>query len=75
MRRKASLFCLVFPVALIARGAWLREFPPGQWFDEGLNGIDAWATLHGGGPRLMYPDVFPREPLLVWILSVAPTTR
>jgi len=67
----------VFALALLVRvGGVTPEssvavFPPGLWFDEGLNGVDAWHTLHGAGLKLVYPDIFPREPFLVWILSGA----
>ena len=67
---RAFFFLLIFALALIVRVAWLDKFPPGLWFDEGLKGVDAWRTLHGGGFLLIYPDVFPREPLFVWILSI-----
>lgn len=66
---------LVFLLALVVRTAWLDQFPPGLWLDEGLKGVDAWHTLHAGdepatGFLLVYPALFPREPLLVWILSL-----
>jgi len=77
MGRERSWFFLVFLIALVVRVAGVDRFPPGLWMDEGLNGVDAWWSLHAGseryesGLKMIYPDVFPREPLLVWILSVA----
>ena len=48
----------------------LDSIPPGMWFDEALNGQDAvnvWKP--GGGLKLVYPDVFPREPLYETLLA------
>jgi hypothetical protein len=75
MRQSIRLCLLVFVLALLIRAGGMRDssirsFPPGIWFDEALKGVDAWNSLHGGGLKLVYPDVFPREPLLVWIQSV-----
>lgn len=77
MRQKLALCLFIFLLALLVRAGGLphsdiAHFPPAGmvWFDEGLKGVDAWRTLHGGGFKLVYPDVFPREPLLVWTLSV-----
>lgn len=70
---------LVFGLALLIRVAGLDVFPPGLWMDEGLKGVDAWRTWHATrygpatGPLWVYPDIFPREPLFVWLLSVAVT--
>ena len=74
MRQSIRLCLLVFVLALLIRAGGMpdssiRSFPPGIWFDEALKGVDAWNSLHGGGLKLVYPDVFPREPLLVWIQS------
>lgn len=52
------------------RFARLDSVPPGLWFDEALKAKDAVDTA-AGQIRLVYPDVFPREPLFVWILSIA----
>ena len=75
MRQSIRLCLLVFVLALLIRAGGMpdssiRSFPPGIWFDEALKGVDAWNSLHGGGLKLVYPDVFPREPLLVWIQSL-----
>ncbi len=72
-------FLLIFGLALLVRVAGLDVFPPGLWMDEGLKGMDAWRTWHATrygpatGPLWIYPDIFPREPLFVWIQSVAVT--
>jgi hypothetical protein len=75
MRQSIRLCLLVFVLALLIRAGGMRDssirsFPPGIWFDEALKGVDAWNSLHGGGLKLVYPDVFPREPLLLWIQSL-----
>ncbi|MFP4380023.1 MAG: hypothetical protein ACLFUS_05915 [Candidatus Sumerlaeia bacterium] len=69
-RPLAFYFLLIFFLAFLVRVNGIDRFPPGLWFDEGLNGVDAWNSLHGGGLKLVYPDVFPREPMLVWLLSI-----
>ena len=69
---------LLLALALIlCAGGCLRLFnlnglPPGLWFDEALNGQDAAAVWSGPeGFRLVYPDVFPREPLFETLLALA----
>ncbi len=76
-RRDWKMIFIVLGIALLVRLVGINSFPPGLWMDEGLNGYDAYYTLHDGprgeatGFQLVYPDIFPREPLLVWILSIA----
>jgi 4-amino-4-deoxy-L-arabinose transferase-like glycosyltransferase len=60
---------LILAVGLALRVVALGRVPPGMWSDEALNGIDAWNVWHGGGFRLVYPDVFPREPLFETLLA------
>jgi hypothetical protein len=42
------------------RLAHLDTVPPGLWFDEALNGQDAYAAWMKGDFKLVYPDEFPR---------------
>ncbi len=75
-RRDWKIIFIVLAIAFAVRVVGINSFPPGLWMDEGLNGYDAYYTLHDGprgeatGFQMVYPDIFPREPLLVWILSL-----
>jgi hypothetical protein len=71
--RTRPLFALglILAVGLALRAFDLGGIPPGLWSDEALNGIDAWGVWNGGGFQLVYPDVFPREPILVSLLALA----
>jgi hypothetical protein len=62
-----AILCAGFALRVIG----LSSVPPGMWSDEALNGIDAWKVWHGGGVQLVYPDVFPREPMFVTLLALA----
>ena len=57
--------------ALVLRIVALDTIPPGLWFDEALNGRDAWRAAAHGEWHLLYPDVFPREPMFVTLLALA----
>lgn len=61
-------FFLIVLAALLVRVGGLHQME-GLWFDEALNGVDAWLGLHETGLLLVYPDIFPREPLYVWLLT------
>jgi len=62
---------LILCLAAGLRLARLGEAPPGLWFDEALNGQDALAVWQPGGHfKLVYPDVFPREPLFETLLAL-----
>ena len=47
-----------------------NAIPPGLWFDEALNGLDAYCLHSNYDFRLIYPDVFPREGMFIWILGL-----
>lgn len=68
------LLSLLILAAIVFVAAGLRLYridtvPPGLWFDEALNVADARAVAQGGGLKLVYADVFPREPMFVTILA------
>lgn len=63
---------MIVLVAAWLRGWRLTAVPPGLWFDEALNGLDAWGVWQsGGGWQLVYPNIFPREPMFVTLLSLS----
>lgn len=47
-----------------------HAIPPGLWFDEALNGLDAYKVHHELNILLTYPDIFPREGLFLWMLGL-----
>lgn len=60
---------------ILCMGAWLRldglgRVPDGFWYDEALNAADAVAVWEGAGFKLIYPDVFPREPMFLTLLAL-----
>ncbi len=65
---------LIVAALLLAAGALrvfgLEHLPPGLWFDEGLNGCDALDIAHGGPWKMVFPAVFPREPLLIYPIAL-----
>lgn len=62
----------ILTAAALLRLPGLDRVPPGLWYDEALNGQDALEIWHaGGGFRLLYPDVFPREPFFETLLGLA----
>lgn len=56
--------------AALLRLPGLESLPPALWFDEGLNGVDALAIARGGPWHIVFPDVFPREPLLIYPMAL-----
>lgn len=68
LRRAALLFILLVAAAL--RLPRLDQAPPALWYDEALDLIDAFDVLRAGHYRMVYPDVFPREPMFITILTV-----
>jgi hypothetical protein len=70
-RRVVLALGLILAAGLALRAFGLGHLPPGMWSDEALNANDAWRAVHGGGLRLVYPDVFPREPMFETLLVLA----
>jgi 4-amino-4-deoxy-L-arabinose transferase-like glycosyltransferase len=75
---KKSLLPLLALAAVILVAAGLRlwqlpNLPPGLWYDEAVNGVDAAMMLAGQGLPLYLPANGGREPLFIYLqtLSVA----
>ncbi len=64
---------LIIGIVLLATGLRcydLSRIPPGLWYDEAINGLDALKVLDNG-PRLFFmTEGHPREPLLVHIIAL-----
>lgn len=68
--RLLVLGAIVVTAALL-RMPGLANIPPGLWSDEALNAQDAWAVWQPGGHfKIVYPDVFPREPFYETLLAL-----
>lgn len=66
-----AAFVATAALALALRLPNLQTVPPGLWFDEALNAQDALQTAVTGDFKIVYADVFPREPLFVTLLALA----
>ncbi len=61
---------LIF-LAFFLRAFRIDSVPPGLWYDEAINGLDALSTLEHA-PRIFYTtEGHPREPLLIYLISLA----
>lgn len=63
------LFLLTLAV-LILRFHRLSELPPGLFFDEGANGLDALQVLQGKH-SIFFPENSGREPLGIYLMALA----
>ncbi|MCB2153385.1 glycosyltransferase family 39 protein [bacterium] len=49
----------------------LDVLPPGLWYDEAINGLDAWGVIHGHGfPIFFMTEGHPREPLYMYLEAI-----
>ncbi|GAB4325603.1 MAG: hypothetical protein Kow0059_21710 [Candidatus Sumerlaeia bacterium] len=56
--------------AAALRFGGLRTLPPALWYDEAINGLDAWAMLQDRRVPLFFDTGgHPREPLFVWLTA------
>ena len=71
--RRIHLFLLVGILLLAAflRFHQLPEFPPGLFYDEAVNGLDAQRLTTNGKPLIFYPGNNGREPLHIYFQSLA----
>ena len=66
------LACLgIFGAALTVRVYDLDRTPPGLYFDEALNGVDASKAIDSGDYHLWYPDHNGREGLFINLQSLS----
>jgi hypothetical protein len=67
-----ALACLgVFAAALTVRVYDIKETPPGLYFDEALNGVDASKAIDSGDYHLWYADHNGREGLFINLQSLS----
>ncbi|MFN8534647.1 MAG: glycosyltransferase family 39 protein [Dehalococcoidia bacterium] len=55
--------------ALVARLIWLDEIPPGLYYDEAFEALDALTMLRDRTLPVFFPGNFGREPLFIWLLA------
>ncbi len=63
------LFALALAVVTL-RFYRLDELPPGIYFDEGVNGLDALQVLQGKH-AIYFPENFGREPLGIYLMALS----
>jgi 4-amino-4-deoxy-L-arabinose transferase-like glycosyltransferase len=62
---------LITAMALAVRVWGLGTMPPGLWFDEGLNGLNALQVLRGEWPLYFNRHDLPQEPLHMYAIALA----
>lgn len=70
---KPVVMVILFVLAIAAvtlRFHRLDELPPGLYFDEGANGLDALQVLQGKH-SIYFPENFGREPLGIYLMALA----
>ena len=70
--KTAFLLALILAIAAMERWVGLSWLPPGNWYDEAINGLDALRILREPGwPLFFTTEGHPREPLyMYWIALV-----
>lgn len=66
----AAILVTLALTVLILRFHRLDELPPGLYFDEGVNALDALQVLQGKY-ALYFPENFGREPLGIYLMALA----
>ncbi len=70
IRPALILLLLILGVAAALRLVALRQIPPGDWYDEAINGIDALRILREPGwPLFFTTEGHPREPLYMYCVA------
>jgi len=78
-RREALCFVAILVLAAALRFYDLNRLPPGLWFDEGLNGLNALSILHDHPFRLYFDNreffdgrtTNSQEPMFHYLLALA----
>ncbi len=72
-KRKATIFLFVAVVALASflRLWHLDKTPPGVWYDEAYNALDALQASENNDYKIFYPENYGREGLYINILALS----
>lgn len=70
-RSPARGFLVFFALAIVVRTVGLHHIPPGDWYDEAINGLDALSVIdavrEGRAPPIFFAtEDHPREPLFIY---------
>ena len=65
------LLILILSVAIFLRVYNLNQAPPGVWYDEAYNGLDAIKAMETGDYKIFYPENYGREGLYINILAIS----
>ena len=68
-RRRTILFALIVALAAAVRLVAIGSIPPGMWYDEAINGIDALRIGRGHWPIFFATEMHPREPAYMYSLA------
>lgn len=69
-KKRELLTCLfLFIAALIPRLVLLDVHPPGLWYDEAINGLDALSMIKDGPKIFFTTENHPREPLYMYFIA------
>ncbi len=64
-----SFFIII--LAFFLRFRQLDQIPPGVWYDEAYNALDAISALNSGHFQIFYPENFGREGLFINLLAIS----
>ncbi len=72
-KRKTTIFLFVIIIALTSflRLWHLNETPPGVWYDEAYNALDALQASKNNDYKIFYPENYGREGLYINILALS----
>ena len=71
LKPAVAVILLVLALAVVTlRFYRLDELPPGLYFDEGVNGLDALQVLRGKH-AIYFPENYGREPLGIYLIALA----
>ena len=67
---------LIILIAILSLATFLRLYqldvaPPGVWYDEAYNGLDALKAMESGDYKIFYPENYGREGLYINALAVS----
>ncbi len=68
-RRRGILLVLIVGLAAVVRLLGIGSIPPGMWYDEAINGLDALSIGRDHWPIFFATEMHPREPLYMYSLA------